>query len=425
MVISFKNNGDELEVTVKIKLTGTMMEMEDTIQASVNEVGKIATGEALSRFDTTGNPIQIADIKLTSKGQEFKEYQTPYGAVLCKRHVYQTSKGGKIYCPLDERARILKSSTPKFARIVSSKYASLNAVEAMRDLKDNHGRTVAHTFIQDVADMIGSIAEATEEKWEYSIPEQKDAVSTVGISLDGTCVLMREDGYREAMTGNISLYNPEGERLHTIYIGASPEYGKQTFLNKLTNEIKKIKLKYPQANYVGIADGAKSNWPFLEQHTTNHIVDFYHATEYLAKASYAFAKDEDQRKQWKRNACHQLKHEENAAKTLLNIMKMKNTRKLTKDNKAKLESAITYFENQQHRMSYVEYRNKQFPIGSGVTEAACKTLIKQRLCRSGMKWKDRGARIVIGLRALIQTTDRWSQFWEKINQNGISGLKLT
>ena len=71
-------------------------------------------------------------------------------------------------------------------------------------------------------------------------------------------------------------------------------------------------------------------------------------------------------------------------------------------------------------MNYNEYTSSNFPIGSGVTEAACKTLIKQRLCKSGMKWKTQGAKIVISLRALIQTTNRWSQFWEKIDQCGLS-----
>jgi hypothetical protein len=40
------------------------------------------------------------------------------------------------------------------------------------------------------------------------------------------------------------------------------------------------------------------------------------------------------------------------------------------------------------------------PIGSGVTEAACQVLVKQRLCGSGMKWKEGGAAAVLSLRCL-------------------------
>ena len=44
----------------------------------------------------------------------------------------------------------------------------------------------------------------------------------------------------------------------------------------------------------------------------------------------------------------------------------------------------------------VEVRvENSLPIGSGVTEAACKTLVKQRLYGSGMRWKDAGIKVVL------------------------------
>jgi hypothetical protein len=53
-----------------------------------------------------------------------------------------------------------------------------------------------------------------------------------------------------------------------------------------------------------------------------------------------------------------------------------------------------------------------------VTEAACKTLVKQRLCASGMRWKHTGATIILSLRSLANTAGRWNQFWQKIDQSG-------
>jgi hypothetical protein len=32
------------------------------------------------------------------------------------------------------------------------------------------------------------------------------------------------------MSGTLSLYAEDGERLHTIYVGGAPEYGKDAFL---------------------------------------------------------------------------------------------------------------------------------------------------------------------------------------------------
>jgi len=45
------------------------------------------------------------------------------------------------------------------------------------------------------------------------------------------------------------------------------------------------------------------------------------------------------------------------------------------------------------------------PIGSGVTEAACKVIVKQRLCGSGMKWTEGGSAVVLSLRTLSYTPE--------------------
>jgi len=95
-----------------------------------------------------------------------------------------------------------------------------------------------------------------------AIPPLDEAITTIVVSLDGAYVLMGEDGYREAIVGNISLYDFAGNRQHTIYIGEAPEYGKGSFFQHLEKEIAPVKKHYPDALYLGIADGAKNNWSF-------------------------------------------------------------------------------------------------------------------------------------------------------------------
>ncbi len=58
-------------------------------------------------------------------------------------------------------------------------------------------------------------------------------------------------------------------------------------MNTLNEEIAELKRIYPQATYIGVADGAKENWCYLKQHTSAQILDFYHASEYLAGAAEA------------------------------------------------------------------------------------------------------------------------------------------
>lgn len=410
---------------VEINLSGTMLNVEEVIQDATNEVGQLATEQKLKDFDTDGTPIIIAGTKYTAKVPEPKLYQTPYGAVSIDRYVYQSSKGGQTYCPLEEAARIIVTSTPRFAKVVSNKYARMSAGEAIEDMRDNHGRKVARSFIQNITDAVGSIAMAKEEHWEYELPELKSGVKTISISLDGANVHMMQEGYREAMAGSISLYDKTGERLHSMYIAAEPEYGKKSFLNRMEQEIQKIKKLYPSGSYVGVADGAKDNWTFLEKHTEFQILDFYHASQYLgdAAAGIFYKKSQvEERKDWLEKQCHDLKHKHNAAGRLLTLMRKHAEAKLPKASQEKLNSAITYFKNNKHRMQYANHVEKNLPIGSGVIEAACKTIIKYRLCGSGMRWKNKGAKLVLSLRPLVKTKGRWNQFWEKISKFGVPHL---
>jgi len=66
-------------------------------------------------------------------------------------------------------------------------------------------------------------------------------------------------------------------------------------------------------------------------------------------------------------------------------------------------------------MSYAHAVENIWAIGSGVKEAACKVIVKQRLGGAGMKWGSRGAAVVLTLRALNYSASRWAQFWKKLS----------
>ena len=57
-------------------------------------------------------------------------------------------------------------------------------------------------------------------------------------------------------------------------------------------------------------------------------------------------------------------------------------------------------------MRYHEYRHVHLPIGSGVTEAGCKTVFTQRAKLSGMRWKKDGLQVILTFRMLI-VSDVW------------------
>jgi hypothetical protein len=406
---------------VEIPFLDSMLDAENAIQNALNQAGVLATAEALQHFDADGKPLTVAGSKMTSKGKLSKDYQTPYGVATVKRHVYQSSRGGKTFCPLDQAARIVVSSTPRFAKMIAHKYAEFGSARVIADLEENHGRVVARSFVQNVADAVAAVALAREDDWEFALPEFDEPVATVTVGLDGTCMLMGKETWREAMVGTLGFYNQDGERLHTVYTAATPEYGKLTFLERFDREVDRAKAAHPGARYVGLADGAKENWTHLDLMTEIQVVDFYHVTTYIWTAAEAlFAHEAANLRPWVDAWCHRLKHEKGAAKALIADLETRGAAMPKKRLPEAAEKALTYLRNQIKggRLNYAELSEQKIPIGSGVTEAACKVLVKQRLCGSGMRWKDAGAAAVLSVRCLTYTTGRWSQFWGKINREG-------
>jgi len=417
-ITSSDENG--FSIQIDFKYSTSMLDTEKQILNSINEAGNLATGKVLSTFDANGSPIKIGNQVFTSKGLFNKSYQTPYGEVSVERHIYQSHSGGKTHCPLEDKARIIITSTPRFAMIVSSKYSSLGVRPLINDLSTNHGRDMNVQIIQNIADAVGTFAIAKESSWEYELPKLEKPVVGISIGLDGTCMLMKDDGWREAMTGTVSVYDKKGERMHTAYIAAAPEYGKEKFMANFEREVLRIKEKYSNVHVLGLADGARCNWNFLMKHSDYQLIDFYHATQYIGKFSKIAFQDAKEREKWMEETCHNLKHNSNGAKNFLKEVqqfKEKNL-KLKKVEREEIAAVETYFKNNLKLMKYSKIGELNLPIGSGSTEAACKVIVKERMCKSGMRWKDEGANVVLTLRCLKQTDGRWDQFWNKVDRYG-------
>lgn len=321
--------------------------------------------------------------------------------------------------PLEKRARMIKgSSTPRFAQIVSWKYTQMPAAMVEEDMRLNHGRKTSRKLIQCLSAAVGEVAMEKEFEWEYELPELDKVVKHIVISRDGTTTPILGQGYRETMCGTISFYSGKEQRQHTIYTACAPEYGKETFDSVLDMEIERVKKRYPCVEYVGLADGAKTNWSYLEPYTSVQVLDFYHATEHLSDVSFALGKTEARRKEWLDQACHDLKHQRKGAANILRELKYYRDHMNTTVPEV-LGTTITYFENNKERMKYADYQKQGYPIGSGVTEAACKVVAKQRLNQSGMRWNIYPVQQMLLLRGLVCTNGRWEQFWRHLDHYGL------
>lgn len=304
------------------------------------------------------------------------------------------------------------------AKLLSWKYANLSSQKVLQDLCDNHGVKISKKYLQSVNERVGEILVEKESKFTYDDGLSVDEVKILAISRDGANAPIKGEGFKETMVGTIGLYNSTGERLHTIYTGCSPEEGKATFDYVFGQEIERSLSRYPQAKIVGVADGAKDNWSFISNYAKLQTIDFWHATEYLAGYAQEVYKQPEERKKWMNETCHKLKYEKGAANQILGQMQEYAQAHSITHKLNPITKAITYFTNNKDKMTYAQNIEEGLPIGSGVVEAGCKTLVKQRFSKSGCHWTRDTMDHILLARSLVLTEGRWNQFWEKIDRYG-------
>lgn len=181
---------------------------------------------------------------------------------------------------------------------------------------------MAASCIQNIAEWGGGdIVTAKEEDWKYEMPPLGSAVDTVVVSLDEAKVPMADStDYREGMVGTLLFCDDDGERQHSIYLAAVPEYGKSEFKQRMKREIACAKQHFPEAQYIGIADGAAGHWSFLEQHTQRQLIDFFDAVEYIGKIAQALYPQhhaEGKHARWQNEHCKKLKSDPDVLEVII------------------------------------------------------------------------------------------------------------
>ncbi len=132
------------------------------------------------------------------------------------------------------------------------------------------------------------------------------------------------------------------------------------FKQRMQREIKHIKKLYPDALYIGVADGAVDNWSFLKPHTSKQVTDFWHACEYLAQAADAIfptKKEQLEKRAWLDERCHKLKHLKGAVTRILKELRQKIPGIHSKRRLQMLHKAVSYFTHQKSRPAHPSTSN--------------------------------------------------------------------
>lgn len=141
------------------------------------------------------------------------------------------------------------------------------------------------------------------------------------------------------------------------------------------------------------------------------IADIWHVAGYLWAVGTAFHGEKSpKRDQWVEERLRALLSGR-AGRLLGGLRQMRTKRRLRPAQKKALNKAITYFANHLHIMHYATYLAKGYPIGTGLVEGLCNSLVKDRMEQSGMRWSIEGAEAMLRQRAVYRNND-WKSFCE-------------
>jgi hypothetical protein len=298
------------------------------------------------------------------------------------------------------------------------------------------GMDPSKTSLDHLPKTLSAVWEADRVAFETTLRQSETVpaeATTVAISLDGVLAPMRDGersakrvptegkrptgpaGYREVGCATLSFYNAAGDRLSTLRWARMPEVKKATLCAQIAAELCSILASRPDLRVVKIADGAASNWEFLSSlgPTGEEILDFFHAAEHLKSAldaTYGEYSLESRAAFEKYRLI--LKESEHGVDQ---VIRMLSHRRKRGPGRRVVTRELKYFRNHRVRMRYATYLDQNLPIGSGVVEAACKTLVAQRMKRSGMRWLSSGGQAILTLRSLIQS-DRWERAWGLLSE---------
>ncbi|MCH7688668.1 MAG: transposase [Planctomycetes bacterium] len=250
---------------------------------------------------------------------------------------------------------------------------------------------------------------------------------TLAVGRDGIMLPIRnEKTYKEGAVATVTVYDRRGRRLGTIYLGQMPEAYQTTLSKELTRLLSELLEewggRWPRLVY--ITDAGYHPTEYFDNVLTQmehprhpgrllewtRIVDFYHASEYLAKLARVLFDDPRAAYAWQRRMRRLLKREPNAVFRILHsAAKHRSELRLTGQEEEVYRKAYQYLNNHKAHMDYREYRRLGLPIGSGITEAGCKTVFTQRFKESGMSWGIEGGGVILTLRLATM-----SQVWKTV-----------
>jgi hypothetical protein len=419
------NLADELKAIKQQARAGADYSLLETeIGQLMNQAHQEVLANFLAEYDIDVPEFESQGLTYKRAGRDSKCYMTAAGKVSVERSIYRTKRNGQTYCPLELRSGIIEGFwTPQAAKHAIHVVSLVTPGEAERLFKALGAMSPSSSSLTRLPAKLNGLIEKQPndllDRLNGQIKVPEEAV-TVCISLDGVMVATRDQilpgdsKWREASCGTISFMDKHGKLLSTLYFARMPERLKRSLKAQLTSTIDVIMSQRPDLSVVKVADGAKDNWTFLEGKIKKgeSILDYYHASEHLHKALVCIygpssAHVSKQHKKYR----HILRDDPKGISKVIKHLEFK-AKKKVKDEK-ELATQINYFKNNKHRCEYVRFKEENKPIGSGIVESACKTVVQMRCKRAGQRWDHDGGQAILRFRSLL-LSEQLDQAWDYI-----------
>jgi hypothetical protein len=169
---------------------------------------------------------------------------------------------------------------------------------------------------------------------------------------------------------------------------------------------------------VALGDGAPWIWNLVSEHfpAAVQIVDLWHAREHVwdvARAAFGRTCTQEAAV-WAKHGCSLLA-EGKVEELIEAIRRLPPVAPEPGASRSVPDIEADYFCTNAERMRYPVFRAQGMHIGSGIAEAACKTVVSTRAKRSGMRWTPAGLKAILALRTAVLNQE-FDQRWDRCLQ---------
>lgn len=434
------------QLTSKTASPKEFFEFETQLQRLLNEIGRIIVQwklnvlESRDPRDLPRSLLYQGDAYCRKRLSPTRNLNCLFGKIRIQRWLYEPYESLGLSClfPLELQLGIVAGvATPALADRVARLASDLTQRQLLDVLRSQHQ---VHWGVETLRKTVAAMAEGLSPfRHQAQVAKLlnllQQAAQTVGprriqlvVGRDGIMLPIRGPAkYKEGATATVSVYSRWGKRLGTVYLGQMPEELQVTLSDELTRLLTDV---------LGQWDGAPLRLSYITDagfHPTEYfqsvlcqmldpqrpgeylqwewVVDYYHACKYISDLAQAIFGPGREAYAWAAKMRRTLKEKRGGVfRVLRSAGQLRAIRDLVGEE-SDYDSAYNYLRGHSQWMDYAERRRLRVPIGSGVTEAACKIVFSQRFKCAGMKWGMETGASVLAVR-VIALSGIWSEVRE-------------